>query len=134
MKRLMVIAAIFTLTGCVSVKTVPFEATARTPKSNDFPIEILESKDVTRPYKVIGFVQANAGKKHSTADTLERLRTAARQMGADALIDLKNQPIGAGVPSDGGMIYSGHVRELWKAKAIVWETPNRAADGHPPPC
>jgi len=126
MKRLMVIATILALAGCVSVKTVPFETTARTPKPDDFPIEILESRDIARPYKVIGLVQANAGKRHSIVHTLEKLRSAARHMGADALVDLNNQPIAAGLPSNGGTIYSGHVRDLWKAKAIVWETPNKA--------
>lgn len=126
MKRLMIILVIFALAGCVSVKTVPFETTVRTPKADDFPIEILESREVTRPYKVIGLVQANAGKRHSIGDTLEKLRTAARQMGADALLDLNNELIGVGVPAQGGTIYSGHVRDLWRAKAIIWVTPNKA--------
>ena len=121
------------LAGCVSVsvKSVPYETAARPPKPQDFLIEVYESKDIKRPYKVIGLVQVNAGKRHSVADTLEQLRSAARQMGADALIDLGNQPIGAGVPSNGGTIYSGHVRDLWTAKAIVWESPNKpdAGDG-----
>ncbi len=111
--------------GCVSVRSVPFETQARPPKPDDFRIEILESKDITKPYKVIGLVQVNAGKNHSVEDTVEKLRAAARQMGADALVDLSNQPIGAGVPaSSGGTIYSGHVRDLWSAKAIVWELPD----------
>lgn len=52
---------------------------------------------------------------------VERFRDEARKLGADALIDLANQPIGAGVPtSQGAMIYSGHVRDIWTAKAIAW--------------
>ena len=127
-KKLTICIALVVLSGCVSVsvKSVPYETMARTPKPDGFPIEILESKGITKPYKVIGLVQINAGKKHSVADTLEKLRSAARQLGADALIDLSNQPIGPGVPtSSGGTIYSGHVRDLWTAKAIVWESPNR---------
>ena len=125
MNKLPVLMALLVLTGCVSVKSVPFESMARTPKRSDSPIEVLDSKDITRPYKVIGFVQANAGKNHDVADTLDKLRSAARQMGADALIDLSNQPIGGGVPSQGGTVYSGHMRDLWTAKAIVWESTNR---------
>jgi len=71
-------------------------------------------------------VQVNAGWKHSVADVIEILRDRARQMGTDALIDLTNQPIGMGIPLKGmGTIYSGHVRELWQVKVIVWESPNQ---------
>lgn len=113
------------LSGCVSVKSIPYETTARQPKPDNYLIDIYDSKDVNRPYKVIGIVQADAGKRHSVADTLEKLRSQARQMGGDALVDLTNQPIGIGVPtSKGGTIYSGHVRELWQAKVIVWKSPN----------
>jgi hypothetical protein len=115
--------------GCVSVKSVPYETTARAPKPDNFPIELYESKDIEKPYKVIGIVQADAGKRHSVAATLEKLRSAARRMGADALIDLSNQPIGGGVPSNGGTIYSGHVRDLWSAKAIVWKLSNKPDGG-----
>lgn len=97
MKKLLFCIALVVLSGCVSIKSVPYETRARTPKPDDFPIEIVESKNITKPYKVIGLVQVNAGKKHSVADTLEKLRSAARQLGADALIDFSNQPIGAGV-------------------------------------
>lgn len=114
------------LSGCVSVKGIPYETTTRQPKPVDYPIEIYESKCLNRPFKVIGIVQANAGKKHSVSATLDELRTEASKMGGDALIDLTNQPIGAGVPtSSGGIIYSGHVREFWQAKVIVWESTNQ---------
>ena len=79
------------IAGCVKVKTVPYESEPRAPKSADFPIEIIDVHDIDRPYKVIGLVQANAGKKHSVEDTLEKLRDAARQMGADALLGLQNE-------------------------------------------
>lgn len=129
-RNIPVLALLFlVLAGCVSVKSVPDETAARPPKSQDFAIEVYESKDIKRPYKVIGLVQADAGKRHSVADTLEQLRSAARLMGADALIDLGNQPIGAGVPSDGGTMYSGHARDLWTAKAIVWQSPNKSDAG-----
>jgi len=115
-----IIAMIF---GCVSVKSIPYETTARQAKPADYPIEIYEWKDLNRPFRVIGIVQANAGKKHSVSDTLEKLRIQARKMGGDALVNLTNQPIGAGVPtSSGGIVYSGHVRELWRAKVIIWES------------
>jgi len=123
---LLVCLLISALSGCVSVKSIPYETTVRLPKPADYPIEIYESKDIRKPYKVIGIVQANAGKRHSVADTMEKLRSQARQMGGDALVDLANRPIGAGIPtSGGGIIYSGHVRDLWQAKVIVWQSSNQ---------
>jgi len=122
-KRLLIAITITTalIAGCVKVKTIPYESAPRAPKPADFPIEIIDPHDIDRPYKVIGMVQVNAGKKHSVEDILEKLRDAARQMGADALLGFDSQPVGVAVPSQGGVVYSGHVRELWRTKAIVWE-------------
>jgi hypothetical protein len=112
------------LSACVSTRSIQYETITRPPKSADFPMEIFDLANINRPYKVIGVVQANAGKRHSTADVIEKLKNEARKLGGDALIDLQQQPIGAGIPtSQGGMIYSGHVRDLWRAKVIVWQNP-----------
>ena len=128
MKKLKLIelsVIVIMLFGCVSVKSIPYETNPRDPKPDNFPIEIFDSKDLTMPYKIIGIVQADAGKKHSVADVLQKFRSLARRMGGDALIDLTNQPIGTGIPtSKGGIVYSGHVRELWQAKVIVWQSSN----------
>jgi hypothetical protein len=112
------------LSGCVSTRSIQYETITRPPKPADFPMEILDTANINRPYKVIGLVQANAGKLHNTADVIEQLKNEARKLGGDALIDLQQQPIGAGVPtSQGGVIYSGHVRDLWTAKVIIWQNP-----------
>lgn len=127
MKKSGVILAICLLPmGCamVNVRCISYESTPRTPKPQDYVIEIVDLKDIDNPYKVIGEVDANAGKKHDTNDVLEKLKKAAKKMGGDALIELQSQPIGGGVPYQGGMIYSGHIRDLWKAKVIVWEKTN----------
>lgn len=100
------------LSGCVSSRSVRYELTERTSKLENYPIEIFESKDIHRPYKVIGLVQVGAGKRHNIEDTIEHLRIKAREMGADALVELQHAPIGSGVPSQGGTIYSGHSRDL----------------------
>ena len=117
---LVVSLAIMALSGCVSSRSVRYELTDRTSKPKNYPIEIFESKDLHRPYKVIGLVQAEARRRHNIEDQIEHLRIKAREMGADALVGLQHVPIGVGVPSQGGTIYSGHSRDLWTAKAIVW--------------
>lgn len=105
----------------MSVKTFSYETEPRAPKPKDYPIEILDAGDINRPYKIIGLVQANAGQLHSIEDTLEKLREAAREMGADALLNIDNEPYGETSSNVGGVRYYGHLRELWRAKAIVWE-------------
>lgn len=98
MKSLSVLYVVALLSGCVSIRSIQYETITRTPKPPDFPIEILDTANINRPYKVIGLVQANAGKRHNTADVIEQLKSEARKLGGDALIDLQQQPIGAGVP------------------------------------
>ncbi len=124
MKKLGVILAVCLLTmGCavVNVRTIPYESAPRSPKPQDYIIEVIDIKDIDRPYKVIGVVDANAGKKHDTADVLGKIKEAAKDMGGDAIIELQSQPIGGGVPYQGGMVYSGHIRDLWRAKVIVYD-------------
>jgi hypothetical protein len=93
--------------SCVNTRQIVYETQRREAKPPDYPIEILESPSVSRPYKVIGVVEANAGKLHSSEDTLNKLRAAARQMGADALLDVNRGSRGP--------------REIWSAKAIAWQ-------------
>lgn len=97
--------------SCVVTRTVPYETQARAPAPEDRPLEIVDSASTTRPYKVVGVVQANVGKFHSTKSTIEHLKEQARRLGADALMDLEGP---------GGGRVSPHIREVWSAKAIVW--------------
>lgn len=122
----LLIAAVV-ISGCVTVRSIPYDTTARQPKPNDFPIPILESNSTNRPYIVIGVVQANAGKLHDPRDTLEQLRQAAREMGGDALMDLQQGSSGSTVvePMGNGFV-AANPREIWSAKVIVWnETPKK---------
>jgi len=80
------------LPGCVSIKSIPYETTVRQSKPENYPIEIYESKDISKPYKVIGIIQVDAGKKYSVAGVLEKLRVRARLMGGDALIEKASKP------------------------------------------
>jgi len=121
LKAFIVLLSLIALIDCVRTRGIRYETLYREPKPANFPIEIYESSDITRPYKVIGIIQANAGKLHSTKDTIRKLKAEARKMGGDALIDLS---FGA---SKGRMItktqtgyVSGSAREIWTAKVIVW--------------
>jgi hypothetical protein len=107
--------------GCVSTRSIPYETGSRDPKPSDYAIEILESSHLNRPFKVIGVVQANAGKLHSVKDTLEHLRAEARKMGGDALIDLDQGPAQSEAMGPGKRYsFEDRVREIWSAKVIVW--------------
>ena len=110
------------LVACGNTRTIRYETEARTPKRTDFPIEILDSVNLTRPYKVIGVVQANAGKLHDPNDTIEALKAEARKLGGEALLDLQQGAARGGVirPVGGGAYAYGNVREIWSAKVIVW--------------
>lgn len=110
--------------GCVKTRSIQYETYARPAKSPDFPIEILDAADISKPYKVIGVVEANAGKLHSSTDTINHLKRQARAMGGDALMSLQ-RGAGAGMITPVGSSYMyGNVREIWSAKVIVWRKEN----------
>ena len=112
------------ISGCVSTRSIRYESIVRQPKSPNYPIEILDPPNINHPYKVIGIVQANAGKLHGTEDTIEHLKAEARKMGGDVLIDLQQGPSRGGVVALAGDMYVyGNVREIWSAKVIIWEQP-----------
>lgn len=107
--------------GCVNTRCIRYETSARSPKPSDFPIEILDAANIVKPYKVIGVVEANAGKLHSPTDTINHLKRQARAMGGDALLNLQHGP-GAGMIMPVGSSYMyGNLREIWTAKVIVWK-------------
>jgi len=123
-QRFLSLLIIVLMSGCVSTRSIRYETIVRQPKPSNYPIEILDPANINRPYKVIGIVQANAGKLHSTKDTIEHLKAEARKMGGDALIDLQQGSSKGGVVAPAGNMYIyGNVREIWSAKVIVWEHP-----------
>jgi hypothetical protein len=109
------------LTGCISVRSICYEAAARQPRP-DCSVDIFDAANIKKPYKVIGQVEAAADERISLARVMDKLRDAARKMGGDALVDLQRQAVGTGIPiSQDGSLYFGCVRDLWSAKVIVWE-------------
>jgi hypothetical protein len=111
------------LSSCVHSKSILYSSTKLTPKPESYPIEILDPQDVSRPHKVIGSVQANAGARFNIQDPIEQLRKEARKIGADALLAPSQTPIGLGLVNSGSGFYGGHVRDLFICKAIVWTDP-----------
>jgi hypothetical protein len=116
------------LYGCITVRNVRYESVIRDPKSQDYPIEIFESKDLERDYKVIGIVEASfAGKVKNLNKIADKLRQEARKMGGDALIDLtkkhdENKTI---IATDIGKTTIGsaysNINDIWTAKVIIWK-------------
>lgn len=123
--RVLLIPILLTFTSvafisCSSTTSVAYESVRRQAKPDDYPIDIWDAKDVKRPYKTIGFVRVNAGAKFNITNPIETLKKEARKIGADALLDLTVNGVGAGMISNGSGFYSGHARDDWKAMAIVW--------------
>lgn len=117
-----VVSILILLVGsCVRTRVVNLESSLRDPKPDNFPIDIYDSVSLSRGYKVIGTVMANAGKLHSTHNTINILKAKARNMGGDALLDLGIstsdgrliQKLGSGYAASG-------LRENWAAKVIIW--------------
>jgi hypothetical protein len=119
-RRLKVLIIIILLSSCVRTRVIVYETTPRTPKPSDYPIEILDIANIDKPYKVIGVVKATPKGRRSPEAILEKLRTKAREMGGDALIDLT---IGEGdkviIPT--GNLFVVKRGETWTAKVIVWQ-------------
>lgn len=110
------------ISGCVMTKNIKYDSTFRNKKPQSFEMNIYESTNLERPYRIIGIVEANAGKLHDVSDTLENLKDEARKMGGDALLDLTVES------SKGRMIIkqpygytAGNLREKWIAKVIIWD-------------
>ena len=121
---LLIIALIL---GCVNAKAIRYETTERLPKPDNYPIEIVDPANITRPYKVIGLVQAQPGTVVSMESIIEGLKAEARKIGGDALLDLQKTfvPSGGAIAPVGTMYaYSQNVKVIWSAKVIVWEHPD----------
>jgi hypothetical protein len=110
MNKLAIVVALLFLVACVETRTIPQETHALPAKPDNYPIEILDPVSISKPYKVIGVAEVNAGKNHSPAATIENLKQEARKMGGEALIGLKRC-------AEGGI----DAKERWSAKVIVWQ-------------
>jgi len=120
---ILILLIIMLITDCLRSSGIRYETIVRQPKPSNHPIEIVDSKNIDRTYKIIGVVQAEKG-IHSLEIIIERLKIEARKMGGDALIDLHKELSsrgGAVIPAGGRLFFAQNQREIWTAKVIVWE-------------
>lgn len=75
------ISVILLCVSRVTTRVIMHESISLPPKSSDTAIDIHESANLSKPYKVIAVVQANAGRRHKVADSLEYLKAEARKLG-----------------------------------------------------
>jgi hypothetical protein len=110
------------LFGCTYGNKVSYDNIGRIPKAPE-QVQVFESRDVKRPYKVIGLVSSDSYYMHSA---LAAIRKEAGELGADAVIDFGpsgNQTgmgyaygAGPGIFGVGSSYNTG-----FAARAIVWE-------------
>ncbi len=108
--------------GCTYGNKVSYDNIERPPKAPE-QVQVFESRDVKRPYKVIGIVSSDSYYMHSA---LAAIRKEAGELGADAVIDFGpsgNQTgmgyaygAGPGIFGMGSSYNTG-----FAARAIVWE-------------
>ena len=116
------LAPVFLMLGCTYGNKVSYDNIQRTLKEPN-QVQVFESREVKRPYKVIGLVSSDSYYMHSA---LKALRKEAGEMGADAILDFGpngNQTgmgygygVGMGIMGIGASYNTG-----FTAKAIVWE-------------
>jgi hypothetical protein len=80
-QRFLVLLIIVLMPGCVSTRSIRYETIVRQLKPSNYTIEILDPANINHPYKVIGIVQANAGKLQSAENTIEHLKAEAKKDG-----------------------------------------------------
>jgi hypothetical protein len=120
MRSLLILGLMVVVSSCVHTKSIDYSSVRRIPKAENFAIEILDPQSIRRHYKVIGTVQVDAGARFNIKDPIEELRKRARQMGADALLEPQQTPIGVGLANSNVGIFNGHMRDLFICKAIIW--------------
>ncbi|MCP4897928.1 MAG: hypothetical protein GY906_13230 [bacterium] len=115
--------------GCrtVAVDATNNEAVARPAKDRSEYVAVIRAELPDRPYKAIGNVRAKVKlspyRKSVWPDerVLEKMKPKARELGADALVNLRvEQTKGGGtyVSPDGGVALGNS--QVWIATAIVW--------------
>ena len=117
------------LVGCrtVIVDATRDEATARTPKGADDTVEVFRENAPERAYKTVGTVRAKVKlspyREYTSPDekVLDKMKARARQLGADALVDIRVEPVRGGADdlAPDGEYRQGN-SQLWNAKAVVW--------------
>jgi len=93
------------LMDCTKTETIKYDEVERTPKPEDYTIEVYTEAGAPREYKVIGTVYVEANMSNS--EIVKKLKSEVRKIGADAIVDMRNNG-------------SSGMKQHWEAKAIVW--------------
>jgi signal recognition particle subunit SEC65 len=101
---LLLIVPIF-LTDCTRVETIKYDEVERAPKPEDYEIEIYTESGAPRGYKIIGTIYVEGNKSNS--EIIKQIKSEARKIGADAIVDMKNHG-------------TKDMKQHWGATAIVW--------------
>jgi hypothetical protein len=122
LKRVILLLLATGMLGCTYGNKVAYDSVKRAQKSPD-QIQVFETRDVKRPYRVIGLVSSDSYYMHSA---LKSIRKEAGELGADAIIDFGpngNQTgMGYGYGTGAGMMGIGASYNTgFVAKAISWE-------------
>ncbi len=91
--------------NCTRVETVKYDEIERTPKPEDFQIEVYTEAGAPREYKVIGTIYVDANMSNS--EIIKKIKSEAKEIGADAIVNMKKY-------GTSGM------KQHWGATAIVW--------------
>ena len=111
------------MAACIQPDRPALEPIKHPPQADGHPIDILERTEIKKAFNIIGKIQVQALTGESQPETIERMKVKARQLGGDALIDLKRDRVegsAGGLGGSGGISFRSR-RDYWQAKVIVWE-------------
>jgi PBP1b-binding outer membrane lipoprotein LpoB len=101
---LLIFAALI-LVGCVSSSVERIGTVSYTPRPpNSEVVVFTDASQIKEPYDVVGIISYdNPGKYQilTLGDAIEPLKTKAREIGANAIIIDKSQPVKSGIISTG---------------------------------
>jgi len=97
------------------------DSTAYASKPDKYLVEIVKKKDTDRAYKAIGTISAPVEGDQSATEAVEKLKTMARNMGGDALLDLQEESVSGSAELAFGSVTYRSRRVFLSAKVIVWE-------------
>jgi hypothetical protein len=122
--------ALILICGCrtVIVDATRDEVTTRAPKNQGDVVEIFRGEIPSRAHRSIGTVRARVKlspyRKHMWPDerVLEKMKSKARELGADALVNVQVEPVtgGGNYLTPDGALRSGN-SQVWSATAVVWQ-------------
>lgn len=98
------------VSGCARTQVVKYDSAERDSKLGTFDVEIFESVSIEKPYKVVGLIQLQKKRLRSVESIMKIIKEKCRNIGCDALIDLKVYPS----PTFRNV-------SIYEAKAIVWK-------------